>query len=100
MRDAMQYAILIYENETDFSARTDKERQGSYWAGWRAYSQALAASGVMRGGAPLPGGHTGTTLPGNGRRRQDQDGTSPDPTQKLRGCVFIGGAHRQRHVVQ
>ena len=41
----MQYAILIYENETDFSARTDKERQGPYWAGWRAYSQALAESG-------------------------------------------------------
>ena len=33
----MQYAILIYENDADFSARTDKERQLPYWAGWRAY---------------------------------------------------------------
>ena len=66
----MQYAILIYEKDTDFSARSDGERQGPYWAGWRAYGQALTESGVMRGGAPLQGPHTGTTVRANGSKRK------------------------------
>ena len=66
----MQYAILIYESDADFSARADAERQDSYWAGWRAYSKALADSGVMRGGAPLQGAHAATTVRMKGRGRR------------------------------
>jgi hypothetical protein len=32
----MQYAIVIYENEADFSARTDETLKDRYWAAWRA----------------------------------------------------------------
>jgi hypothetical protein len=85
----MQYAILIYENEADFSARTDKERQGPYWAGWRAYSQALAESGTMRGGAPLQAAHTGTTLRMNGKGRRVQDGPYADTKEQLGGFYLI-----------
>jgi hypothetical protein len=85
----MQYAILIYENDADFSARTDKERQGPYWAGWRAYSQALADSGIMRGGAPLQAAHTGTTVRVNGRGRQVQDGPYADTKEQLGGFYLI-----------
>ena len=49
----MQYAILIYENDADFAARSDDARQARYWAGWRAYSQALADSGVRHLDMPL-----------------------------------------------
>ena len=85
----MQYAILIYENDADFSARTDKERQASYWAGWKAYSQALAESGAMRGGAPLQGAHTGTTVRVNGRGRQVQDGPYADTKEQLGGFYLV-----------
>jgi hypothetical protein len=88
-RDDMQYAILIYENDTDFSARGDAERQGPYWAGWRAYSQALADSGVMRGGAPLQGAHAATTVRMNGRGRQVQDGPYADTKEQLGGFYLI-----------
>jgi len=85
----MQYAILMYENNADFAARTDNERQAPYWAGWRAYSQALAESGVMRGGAPLQGAHTGTTVRVNGRGRQVQDGPYADTKEQLGGFCLI-----------
>ena len=85
----MQYAILIYENDADFAARGDNERQAHYWAGWRAYSQALADSGVMRGGAPLQGAHTGTTVRVNGRGRQVQDGPYADTKEQLGGFYLI-----------
>ena len=85
----MQYAILIYENEVDFAARTDNERQVSYWAGWRSYSQALTDSGIMRGGAPLQAAHTGTTVRVNGRGRQIQDGPYADTKEQLGGFCLI-----------
>jgi len=85
----MQYAILIYESDADFSARTDNERQGRYWAGWRAYSQALAESGIMRGGAPLQGARTGATVRVNGSGRQVQDGPYADTKEQLGGFYLI-----------
>jgi len=87
--DAMQYAILIYENEADFSARTDQGRQASYWAGWRAYTQALTEAGIMKGGAPLQGAQTGTTVRVNGRGRQVQDGPYADTKEQLGGFYLI-----------
>jgi hypothetical protein len=46
----MQYTILIYEPEADFSARTDERRKEAYWGAWRAYHQALVEAGVILGG--------------------------------------------------
>ncbi len=31
----MKYTLLIYENEADFSARTDDGRQAAYWGAYR-----------------------------------------------------------------
>src|SRR5262249_38036710 len=87
----MQYAILIYEKDSDFSARSDGQRQGSYWAGWRAYSQALQESGVMRGGAPLQGPHTGTTVRANGGKRPVQGGPYAHPQEQLGGLILARG---------
>src|SRR5262245_31853926 len=85
----MQYAILIYEKDSDFSARNHGERQGPYWAGWRAYSQALADAGVMRGGAPLQGPHTGTTVRANDGKRHVQDGPYAETKEQLGGFYLI-----------
>ena len=88
----MQYVILIYENDADFGARTDNERQAAYWAGWRAYCQALTDAGVVRGGAPLQVAHTGTTVRLNGRGRQVQDGPYADTKEQLGGFYLIEAA--------
>jgi predicted RNA polymerase sigma factor len=53
----MKYTILVYENESDFSARTDGARKDAYWdaywGAYKAYTQALTEAGVMAGGAAL-----------------------------------------------
>ena len=85
----MQYAILIYESPGDFAARSDKQRQGSYWAGWKAYSQAVAEAGIMKGGAPLQPTTTATTVRMNGKGRQVQDGPYADTKEQLGGFYVI-----------
>src|SRR5262245_12650332 len=89
MGNYMQYAILIYEKDADFSDRTDGQRQEAYWAGWRAYGKALTEAGIMRGGAPLQGPHTGTTVRIEGSRRHVQDGPYADTKEQLGGFYLI-----------
>jgi hypothetical protein len=85
----MRYAILIYENEADFAARADQDRRQRYWAAWRAYTEALTAAGVIRTGAALQSGATGTTVRMNGNIRQVQDGPYADTKEQLGGFVLI-----------
>jgi len=85
----MRYAILIYEKEADFSARTDEADRERYWAAWRAYSAALTAAGVTRSGAALQSGGTGTTVRMNGNARQVQDGPYADTKEQLGGFILI-----------
>jgi len=85
----MQYAILIYEKDSDFAARTDSTRQGAYWAGWRTYTQALTDAGIMRSGAPLQGTHTGTTVRIASGKRHVQDGPYADTKEQLGGFYLI-----------
>jgi hypothetical protein len=85
----MQYAILIYEKDADFGARTDAGRQADYWAGWRAYGQALTEAGIMKGGLPLQGPGAGTVVRVNGGSRQVQDGPYADTKEQLGGFYII-----------
>jgi hypothetical protein len=89
MGNDMQYAILVYENDADFGARTDGARQAAYWAGWRAYGQALTEAGIMKGGMPLAGPSTGTTVRANGGTRHVQDGPYADTKEQLGGFYII-----------
>jgi hypothetical protein len=85
----MQYAILLYEKESDFAARDDEQRKGSYWAGWRAYGEALRQADQNKAGIALQGPHTGTTLRVNGGARQVQDGPYADTKEQLGGLFVI-----------
>jgi hypothetical protein len=78
----LRLAILIYENEADFSARTHKDRREQYWAAWRGYSAALTAAGVTRSGAALQSEGTGTTVRMNANARQVQDGPYADMVER------------------
>ncbi len=85
----MQYALLIYEDPDDTALRNDPERQEAYWAGWMAFSQAIGASGVVQGGAPLHPASTGTTVRMEAGRRHVQDGPYADTKEQLGGFFLI-----------
>lgn len=59
---AAEYALFVYETPADFQARTDPAKSGPYWAGYDALAKALAAAGVVRGGAPLQAPETGEAV--------------------------------------
>lgn len=81
----MEYALIIYEGENDFQARNDPARRSAYWEGWKAYSEAVKAAGILRGGAGLELPETATTL----RNGHVQDGPYADAKEQLGGFYRI-----------
>lgn len=85
----MRYAILIYENDDEFAARTDPARQQDYWSAVGAYVQAIRESGVLVGGCGLQPPHSAATI-----RRRDgaplvQDGPYPEVKDQLGGFFLV-----------
>ena len=74
----MQFALLVYETETDFAARDDVERQTAYRAAHLDFPNSLksAAAAIQSvvGGAGLKPPHTATTVRKRGGARQIVDG--------------------------
>jgi hypothetical protein len=85
----MKYTILIYESESDFSARTDRARKDAYWGSYRAYTQALTEAGIMVGGAALEPPPLATTVRQRDGKRQVQDGPYAETKEQLGGYVVI-----------
>lgn len=85
----MNYTLLIYENSTGFSLRTDPEKAKAYWAQWPAYSKALKDAGIMVGGAGLEPPVTATKLQMKDGKRQVQDGPYADTKEQLGGFYII-----------
>jgi len=85
----MKYTVLIYENATDFSARTDEKRKDAYWGAYRAYTQALPEAGVMVGGAGLQPPPLATTVRLKHGKRQVQDGPFAEAKEQLGGYYVI-----------
>jgi hypothetical protein len=84
----MQYAILIYENQAEFDARTGPAAP-AYWAGWQAYTDALTRAGVMTGGHGLNPPAAATTVRVTGGKRQVHDGPFADTKEQLGGLYVI-----------
>jgi hypothetical protein len=85
----MKYTIFVYENESDFSARTDGARKDAYWGAYKAYTQALAEAGVMAGGAALQPPPTATTVRLRNGKRQVQDGPFAETKEQLGGYYVV-----------
>ena len=85
----MKYTILIYESESDFSARTGGPRKEAYWGSYRAYAQALTEAGIMVGGAALQPPPLGTTVRQRDGERQVQDGPYAETKEQLGGSIVI-----------
>ena len=85
----MKYTILVYESESELSARTDGARKDAYWGAYRAYTQALQSAGVMQGGAGLQPPPTATTVRLRDGKRQVQDGPYAETKEQLGGYYLI-----------
>lgn len=85
----MQFAIVVYETETELAARQDPARVESFWAGYMAYAKALVDAGIARGGAGLQPPDAATTVRLRDGRRHVQDGPFTDTKEKLGGFFLI-----------
>lgn len=85
----MHYMILAYEDAKTFETRNDPATAPAYWGAWTAYSQALAAAGVIVGGNGLQPPLSATTLRLRSGRRQVQDGPFADTREQLGGYFII-----------
>lgn len=87
----MKYALLVYETADDFAARTDEARQGTYWAGYAAYSKSLGEAAA--GGAALQPTDTATTVRLRDGERLVEDGPFADTKERLGGMFLIEAAN-------
>lgn len=85
----MQYAILVYETASELAAREDPARAEQYWGAYTAYSQALVAAGIARGGAGLHAPGSATTVTQRDGQRLVQDGPFADTKEMLGGLFLI-----------
>lgn len=85
----MQYALLIYEPDSQFDERSLPD-DDVRWGAWRAYHRALLDAGVYVGGSPLERpDRTATTIRVRGGERQVQDGPYADSKEKLGGFIIL-----------
>ena len=62
----MKYMVMSFEDDSDFSARTDDAEKTQYWADWRAYFGACQQAGIMAyPGNVLGPGSTARTIKDN-----------------------------------
>lgn len=87
----MQFALLIYESETDRARRRDGgETQQEVDAAYAAYTRALVEAGVLRGGEALDLPDVATTLVARrGGRPIIHDGPFADTKDQLGGFFVI-----------
>lgn len=85
----MEYSILVYEPAEEIARRDDPAEQEAYWSAYRAYSAALAASGILRSGAGLQPPDLATSVRFVDGARQIQDGPFADTKEKLGGFFVI-----------
>lgn len=86
----MKYAIVVYETAADFADRSSP-RAPEYWAGWKAYAQALGPK--ITGGACLQPPATATTVHLDAGKRKVQDGPYADTKEQLGGVFLVDVAN-------
>jgi hypothetical protein len=85
----MEYMLMLYQSKQDFADRNDPAKAPAYWAGWKAYVEAMHASGAVKSGVGLQPPSTGTTLRVEGGKRRVQDGPFADTKEQLGGFFVI-----------
>ena len=92
----MKYILMSYESQTDLDARGSdgSQRQGIYWAGWKAFGEALAKAGVVDSMHGLQPENTAATVNlTDGKPKVQEGACAPDDTQ-LGGYFIIDVPNR------
>lgn len=87
----MRYLLLIYNNEQDYDAMPEAEREADYNNHY-AYSQELGASGSMLGGEPLLPTTTATTVRVRDGKTITTHGPFAETKEQLSGYYIIEAA--------
>jgi hypothetical protein len=85
----MQYAMLIYQSDAEFAARTDPGKRDMFLASFAPYLKALREAGIVVATAGLDQPATATTLRRVPDQRQVQDGPYADTKEQLGGFFII-----------
>jgi hypothetical protein len=84
----VQFMLLIYETEEDFSIRANG-RNDALIGAWRAYYRALVDAGIYVSGAPLDAPASGATVRVHNGERRVQDGPYADTKEQLGGQLVL-----------
>ena len=84
----MQYLLLIYENEQNWSTLSEAEA-GKTMGEYGAFTQAIAKSGHYKGGNPLQPIKTATTVRLRDGKRQTTDGPFAETREQLGGYYLV-----------
>ena len=84
----MKYAFLIYGDENQM-AHMSQEDMTALYAQYEAYSNELAAAGVMRGGAELKPISTATTVRVQNGKVLTLDGPFAETKEQLGGFYLV-----------
>jgi hypothetical protein len=87
--ETMEYMLMLYQSKDEFAERDDPAKAPAYWAGWKAYIEAMRASGTVRSGSGLQPPSTATTLRLADGKRRVQDGPFADAKEQLGGFFVI-----------
>jgi len=85
----MLFALLIYENPSDFERRDPSIEKGVYVGAWRKYYQAMVEAGIHVGGEPLDVPETATTVRWRDSKRLIQDGPYACTKEQLGGFTLL-----------
>ena len=84
----MQYALLIYDNESAAQKRS-REENGKIFGGYKAFTEDLAKSGKMKGGEPLEHTKTATTVRVRNGKTVTSDGPFAETKEQLGGFYLV-----------
>jgi hypothetical protein len=84
----MRYLLMIYNNEQEYDAMSEAEREADFNNHY-AYSEELAASGKMRGGAPLLPTTTATSVRVSNGKTLTTHGPFAETKEQLSGFYMV-----------
>jgi hypothetical protein len=85
---AMQYMLLIYQNEKAWQTMTEAERNQQFGA-YMKFTQDIKTSGHYKAGDALQGISTATTVRVRGGKPQTTDGPFAETREQLGGYYLI-----------
>ncbi len=85
----MQYTMMFYLDDSEFSARTDPAKRQAFWGALLPYMQAVKDAGIFAGGAGLEPPASATTVRLRDGQRLVQDGPYADTKEQLGGFFII-----------